>query len=92
MDTLYSVYAPVGGLNSTYANQEVYYSAIHRFVYSRYPTIVGGDFNCVDNPVLDCTSYDAHELNLYQSQNLISLCQTFDIHDVWRITNATSAH
>ena len=87
---LVNIYAPVDGVNSTYADQDVYYSTIHRFVYSRYPTMVGGDFNCVDNPALDCTSYDVHKLISYKSQNLISLCQIFDIHDALRITNVNS--
>ena len=55
----------------------------HHFVCSKYLTIVGGDFNCVDNPTLDCTSYDAHKLYSSKSQNSFSLCQTFDLHDVF---------
>ena len=55
---------------------------------SKYLTIVGDDFNCVDNPALDYTSYDAHKLNSSKSQNSISFCQTFDLHVVLRITNA----
>ena len=89
---LVNIYAPVGVVNSTHADQEVYYSTIHRFLYSRYPTIVGGDFNCVDNPALGRTSFDAHKLNSYKSQNLISLCQTFDLHDALRITIGNSSH
>ena len=89
---LVNIYAPVSCVNSAHADQEVYYSTIHRFVYSRYRTIVGGDFNCVDNPALDRTSFDAHKLNSYKSQNLISLCQTFDLHDALRITNGNSSH
>ena len=81
-----SEYAPVGGVNSTYADQEVYWSANHRFVYNRYSTIVGGDFNCVENPAFDRSSYDAHKLNSYKSQYLISLCQTFNLHDALKIT------
>ena len=71
---LVNIYAPVGGVNSTFTDQEVYYNTIHRFVCSRNPTIIGGNFNCVDNPALDRTSYDAHKLNSFKPQNLISLC------------------
>ena len=68
------------------------HSTINRFVYSKYPTTIGDEFNCVDNPALDRTSYDAHNLNSFKSQNSISLCQTFDVHDTLRITNANSSH
>ena len=86
------IYAPVDSVNSTSADQEVYYSNIHRFVYSEYPTIVSGDFNCVDNPALDRTRYNANKLNSYKARNLISLCQTFDLQDASRIANASSFH
>ena len=55
---LVSVYASVGGVNSTHADQEVCCSAIHWFVYNKHPTTFGGNFNCVDNIALDRTSYD----------------------------------
>jgi len=55
---LVNVYAPVGGVNSALADQEVFFGSLHRFAFSSFPVIFGGDFNCVDNPVIDRTFYD----------------------------------
>ena len=72
--------------------KKIYYNPIHRFVYRREPTTVHGGFNCVDNPDLDRTSYNGHKLDSYKSQNLVGLCQTFDLHDALRFTNANFSH
>ena len=49
---LVNFYAPLGGVNSVYADQEFFFGWIHQLVLSKYPTLIGGDFNCVDNPAL----------------------------------------
>ena len=91
---LVNIYAPVGGVNSTHADQEVYYSTIHQFVYSRYPPLLVV-ISCVVTTlpmIAQVTLHDVHKLNSYKSQNLINLRQTFDLHDLLRITNGNSSH
>ena len=48
-----NVYAPVGGTNSPNDEQNRFYKSIYLYVQSAFPTILAGDFNCVDNPLLD---------------------------------------
>ena len=69
----------------------MFFGLVHRFVFSKYSTVIGGKFNCVDNPALDRTNFCPKLLNSYKSQNLIKLCQTFDLHDALRMINATLA-
>ena len=78
-------------MNSVYANQEIFFGSVHRFVSSKYPTLIGDDFNFVDNPALDHTNFNPKLLNSYKSQNLIKLCQAFDMHDALRMITATLA-
>jgi len=65
-----------------------YFGSLHRFVFSSFPVIIGSDFNCVDNPVIDRTFYDINLFKSYQSAKLINLCKMFDLSDSFRAANA----
>jgi len=49
-----------------------------------FSTVFGGDFNCVDNPVIDRTEYDPKILKTYLSTNLLLLFETFDLTNAFR--------
>ena len=60
---LVNFHAPVGGVNSVYANQDMFLGSVYPFVFSKDSALIGGDFNCVDNPAFNRTNL----LNSYKS-------------------------
>ena len=79
-----NVYAPVGGTNSPNDEQNRFYKSIYLYVQSAFPTILAGDFNCVDNPLLDRSNFNDKQVNKYKSDSLNEICNTFDFKDALR--------
>ena len=85
-----NVYTPVGGLNARNDEQNRFYDSIYLYVQSVFPTLMAGDFNCVDNPSVDRSIYDIKRTLRYRSDSLIELCNVFDFKDTLRSLNNNS--
>ena len=79
-----NIYAPVGGTNSPNDEHNGFSNSIYLYVQSVFPTLMAGDFNCVDNPMLDRSNFDEKRFNKYRSDSLDDIRRTFEFKDALR--------
>ena len=69
------------------AQREAFFSTIQNYMFDDTLTIMGGDFNMVEDPTLDRTPKSTHYYHTQGSKALSQLKQKFDINDNWRTQN-----
>ncbi|CAK8687106.1 unnamed protein product [Clavelina lepadiformis] len=81
-----NVYAPVRGSGNECNTQDRFYDGIYPYVHSKLPTLLAGDFNCVDDRQKDRNNFMAHQVKRYESKSLKDLCETYGLKDLYRIS------
>ena len=74
-----NIYAPC-----TVSDRKIFFEHLHDYFLLRGDLIIGGDFNCVDNPIDKFHSNDIHSTD---KSSLCSLKSAFLLVDVWRKHN-----
>ena len=74
-----NIYAPQ--CNYSTHNRIHFFDSLYSYTYSTHPTILTGDFNLVENPMLD---RDPPSNKKDPTQSLQDLCSTFNLQDTFR--------
>jgi len=79
-----NIYAPSGKRNRT--QNHYFFENLYPYIYSKNPLILAGDFNCIENPILDkhppAKTYP-------KPQTLITLNTNLNLHDTYRTLHPT---
>ncbi|KAI8484945.1 hypothetical protein Bbelb_373520 [Branchiostoma belcheri] len=76
-----NVYAP-----NVPANRKSFFRDLNKYLSTVEPTILCGDFNCVENPSIDKRG-GSQSLGAGGSRALKNLCSQYDLVDSWRLAN-----
>ena len=69
------------------SHREAFFSTIQNHMFDDTPTIMGGDFNMVEDPALDRIPALAKYYHTQGNIALTKLKQKHDVHDTWRTQN-----
>jgi len=75
-----NMYAPSGKRNRT--QNHYLFENLYPYVYSKNPLILAGDFNCIENPLLD---KNPPTKTYPKPQTLITLTTNLNLNDTYRI-------
>ena len=87
--TLGNVYAPTGGLDSIANHKEFFneWTKVLENFSQDFPIILGGDFNCVLDPLDHSSTVTYVEKT---ANNLKAVLSSYALEDIWRIQNPSS--
>ena len=85
---LINIYSPTKDNQSAQLETLEYVTALIE-EYNEYNIILGGDFNMHLNPQMDKSGGKIEEHNKYREQ-ILTVCEEFNLVDIWRIRNPTS--
>ena len=79
-----NIYAPSGKRNRT--QNHTFFDNVYPYLNSNYPLILAGDFNCIENPLLD----KHPPIKTYaKPQTLITITDNLNLHDTYRTLHPT---
>jgi len=79
-----NIYVPSGKRNRT--QNHTFFDNLYPYLSSNYPLILAGDFNCIENPLLD----KHPPIKTYlKPQTLITLTNNLNLHDTYRTLHPT---
>ena len=82
---LVNIYAPT---NCDARTKHQFFEEIDIHVHSNHPTIMAGDFNCIQNPELDRSPYNSkHNYDYQLNTSLDFLMETHELIDIFRYKN-----
>ena len=71
-----NIYTP-----NTISERKAVFEHLHDYFFSQGDLVIGGDFNCIDNPF---DKFHSNDVNSTDKKSLCSLKSDFSLVDVWR--------